>query len=47
MRSSKGVVDGRVGVGFIVVVLYAVYAVTAGLAVVRNRRTGGRTMDLK
>ena len=47
MRSSRGVVNGRVGVGFIVVVLYAVDAVAAALAVARNRRTGGKTMEMK
>ena len=45
MRSSERVVNGRVGVGFLAVVLYAVYATMAGVAVARNRRSGGKTMD--
>ena len=47
MRCSERVVNGRVGVGFLVVILYAVYATMAAVAVARNRRLGGKTMDLK
>ena len=44
MRSSEGVVNGRVGIGFIVIVLYAAYAIMAALAVVRNRRSESQTI---
>ncbi|KAI4193893.1 MAG: hypothetical protein LQ350_008090 [Teloschistes chrysophthalmus] len=46
LRSSQGVVNGRVGLGAVVIALYAVYAVLAAMAVFRNRR-GGSSMRMK
>ncbi|KAL9018161.1 MAG: hypothetical protein Q9185_004523 [Variospora sp. 1 TL-2023] len=37
-KSSKGVVDARVGLGFIVLALYIAYGVMAALAVARKRK---------
>lgn len=46
LRSSEGVVNGRVGVGAVVATLYAIYAVMAALAVRRNTH-GGKSLEMK
>ncbi|KAL8655310.1 MAG: hypothetical protein Q9226_003094 [Calogaya cf. arnoldii] len=45
-RSSEGVVNGRVVLGAVVIALYVAYFVMALLAVMRNRRGGGKSMKL-
>ncbi|KAL8644309.1 MAG: hypothetical protein Q9210_007317 [Variospora velana] len=39
-KSSEGVVNARVGLGFVVIALYVAYGVMAALAVARKRRGG-------
>ncbi|KAI4258264.1 MAG: hypothetical protein L6R42_005206, partial [Xanthoria sp. 1 TBL-2021] len=46
MRSSEGVVNGRVGLGAVVIALYVAYFAMALLAVLRNRRGGGKSMKI-
>ncbi|KAL8641994.1 MAG: hypothetical protein Q9228_001261 [Teloschistes exilis] len=46
LRSSEGVVNGRAALGAVVIALYGVYAVLAGMAMLRNHR-GGRSMAMK
>ena len=38
--SSEAIVDGRVGVGAVVIALYVAYFIMALMAVLRNRRGG-------
>ncbi|KAL8966311.1 MAG: hypothetical protein Q9183_003426 [Haloplaca sp. 2 TL-2023] len=45
LLSSEGIVNARVGLGAIVMVLYAVYAVLSVLTVVKAKR-GGRSMEM-
>ncbi|KAL8851477.1 MAG: hypothetical protein Q9221_003577 [Calogaya cf. arnoldii] len=45
-RSSEGVVNGRVGLGAVVIALYVAYFVMALLAVLRNRRGGGKSIKV-
>ncbi|KAL8663673.1 MAG: hypothetical protein Q9202_003619 [Teloschistes flavicans] len=46
LRTSEGVVNGRVGLGAVVIALFGVYAALAALALVRKQR-GGRSMGMK
>ncbi|KAI4218314.1 MAG: hypothetical protein LQ349_008767 [Xanthoria aureola] len=46
LRSSQGVVNGRVGLGAVVIALYVAYFTLALLAVMRNRRGGGKGVKI-
>ena len=46
LRSSQGVVNGRVGLSAVVIALYVAYFTLALLAVLRNRRGGGKGVKI-
>lgn len=46
-RSSEGIVNGRFGLGTVVIALYLVYSTMSLMAVLRNRRRGAKGVKIE